>query len=131
MSTNTAVRSTARWFATGAALGAAGYACWAAYSWLMYGHPRPAASWKDRDSLLDRFMPRYDVVERHHVNVDAPAAVTFEAATEMDLLGSPAIRAIFRARELVLRSDAAPVPAGGSFIDQMVAIGWGVLAEVP
>jgi hypothetical protein len=97
----------------------------------MYGYPRPAASRKDRDSLLDRFMPRYDAVERHHVNVDAPAAVTFEAATQMNLLASPAIRAIFRARELVLRSDAAPPPPRGSFIDQMVAIGWGVLAEVP
>ena len=131
MSAKTVARSTGRWLATGAALAAAGYASWVAYSWLMYGRPRSAASRQDRDSLLDRFMPRYDVVERHHVNVDAPAAVTFEAATQMNLLASPAIRAIFRARELVLRSDAAPAPAFGSFIDQMVAIGWGVLAEVP
>lgn len=131
MSAKTAARSTVCWLATGAALAAAGYASWAAYAWLRYGHPRPAASRQDRDSLLDRFMPRYDVVERHHVNVDAPAAVTFEAATQMNLLASPAIRAIFRARELVLRSDAAPAPFLDSFIDQMVAIGWGVLAEVP
>ena len=131
MSARTIARSTARWLAAGAALAAAGYAAWAAYSWLTYGHPRPAASRQDRDSLLDRFMPRYDVVERHQINVDAPAAVTFEAATHMNLLASPAIRAIFRARELVLGSDAPPAPDRESFIDQMVAIGWGVLAEVP
>ena len=131
MSATTAARSTVRWLTAGAALAAAGYAAWAAYSWLMYGHPRPAASRGDRDSLLDRFMPRYDVVERHHVNVDAPAAVTFEAASQMNLLASPAVRAIFKARELVMRTDPAPPPARGSFIDQMVAIGWGMLAEVP
>jgi hypothetical protein len=130
MSAKNVARSTGRWFAIGAALAAAGYASWAAYAWLMYGHPQPPASGQDRDSLLDRFMPHYDVVERHHVNVDAPAAVTFEAATEMNLLASPAIRAIFRARELVLRTDPTPPLAPGSFIDQMKAIGWGVLAEV-
>ena len=131
MDTRTAVGSTARWLAAGAALAAAGYASWAAYSWLTYGHPRRPAPADDRDSLLDRFMPYYDVAERHRVHVDAAAAVTFEAATHMNLLASPAIRAIFKARELVLRSDAAPAPPRGSFIDQMAAIGWGVLAEVP
>jgi len=80
MDTRTAVGSTARWLAAGAALAAAGYASWAAYSWLTYGHPRRPAPGDDRDSLLDRFMPYYDVAERHRVNVDAAAAVTFEAA---------------------------------------------------
>ena len=131
MSISTVARSTGRWLAAGAALAAAGYASWAAYSWLTYGHPRRAASREDRDSVLDRFIPRYDVAERHRVNVNAPAAVTFEAATHMNLLAPPAIRAIFKARELVLGSDAGLEPPPGSFIDQMVAIGWGVLAEVP
>ena len=34
---------------------------------------------EDADAFLDRFMPEYDVVERHHINVAAPADVTFAA----------------------------------------------------
>jgi len=130
MSIKSAVRSTTRWLAAGAVLAAAGYASWAAYTWLTYGRPRRPVSDGDRDSLLDRFMPHYDVVERHRVAVQAPAGITFEAATEMDLLASPAIRAIFKARELVLHTDPAPPLPPESFIDQMKSIGWGVLAEV-
>lgn len=84
-----------------------------------------------RDALLDRFMPVYDIVERHHIRVDAPAAVTFAAARDQDLLRSPGIRAIFRARELVLRSAPDESAQPRRLIEQMKQLGWGVLAEIP
>ena len=84
-----------------------------------------------KDALLDEFMRDYDVRERHELAVAAPADVTLAAAKEMELDGSPIVRAIFRARELILRSkpDATTRPKG--LIEAMRFIGWGVLAESP
>jgi hypothetical protein len=81
--------------------------------------------------LLDRFMPSCDIVERHHIHVNAPPQVTLAAAREADLLQSPIIRAVFKAREIVLgsRPDAAPHPRG--LVAQTTSLGWGVLADVP
>src|SRR5689334_17348449 len=77
------------------------YAGIAAAAWWRYGTARPAQG-PAADSLLDRFMPVFDVAERHHVAVDAPAPITLQSATEMDLQRSRITRAIFRTRELVL-----------------------------
>ena len=76
-------------------------------------------------------MPVYDVVERQHIAVDAPPGVTLEVARTLELDTVPLARAIFRARELLLGSARhnAPQPAG--LIDQLRALGWGVLAEEP
>jgi hypothetical protein len=76
-------------------------------------------------------MPTYDVVERHSILVAAPAAVTFVAATEQDLMQSPVVRAIFRAREIVLGAtrDDRPQPRG--LLAAVQSLGWGVLHEVP
>jgi hypothetical protein len=52
--------------------------------------------------LIDRFMPRYDVVERHRIDVDAPAGRTFERIRRVDLRRSLAIRTMFAARGLSL-----------------------------
>ena len=50
--------------------------------------------------MLDHFMPTYDVVERHHVTVGAPPAVTLAAARDQELMSNRVIRVIFKAREL-------------------------------
>jgi hypothetical protein len=76
-------------------------------------------------------MPTYEVTERHHVRIAAPAGITLAAATEMDLEQSPMVRAIFRAREWIMRSHPAREPEPRAFLAQMRAIGWGVLAEIP
>lgn len=57
--------------------------------------------------------------------------MTLAAAREIELDDSPIVRAIFRARELILGSkpDATRCPKG--LIEAMKAIGWGVLAESP
>lgn len=55
-------------------------------------------------------MPTYDVVERHHVRIAAPAKITLEAATEMDLQQSAIVRGIFKAREWIMRGHPARDP---------------------
>jgi len=99
-------------------------------AWLRYGHPAPASG-DDVDPLLDQFMPADDVAERHHIHVDAPAEITFAAACERELMALPLVRAIFKAREIVLGSepDATTHPRG--LLTLTKSIGWGVLAEVP
>jgi hypothetical protein len=120
----------ARWLVTGAGIAAGSYAAYAAYTWLRYGHVAALAE-KDRDALLDRFMPEYEVVERHEVLVNAPAAMTYAAAKDLDL-DSPVARLLFNARALALggaieRRPMVPQP----FAVQAQAIGWRVMAEVP
>lgn len=119
-----------RWLIAGAGLATAGYATYVASTWLKYGRPkRPRGD--EEDALLDSLMPGYDVCERHHTTVAAPAEVTLAAAKQMNLESSRIVRAIFKGRELILRSkpDTTARPAG--LIDAMKAIGWAVLADVP
>jgi hypothetical protein len=130
MNTTSRVQAAVRWLAVGAGVVAGAYSATAALAWLRYGRV-PIAHADEADAMLDRFMPIYDVVERHHVQIAAPALVTLAAAEEQDLLHVPLVRAIFKARELALGAapDTRPQPRG--LLAQMSAIGWGVLADVP
>jgi hypothetical protein len=119
-----------RWPAVGAGLAAAGYATYVGMTWARYGRVRPASP-EERDGLLDRFMPSYEVVERHHVNVRAPAAVTFAAACDMDLLRLPLVRALFKGRELILGAAPEDRRRPGPLLAELQSLGWGVLADVP
>jgi hypothetical protein len=82
-------------------------------------------------SPLDRFIPAWEVRERHQTVVAAPAEVTWAAARALDLRQSPLVRAIFRARELLMGSAPTDRPACGDFVTEMLALGWRVLAEEP
>ena len=106
------------------------YAAFVGSTWLRYGHP-PAPAEDEVDPLLDLFMPVYDVAERHHVGVGAPAAVTFGALMDMDLEGSLLIRAIFKGREMLLGAepDAKERPRG--LVAVTKELGWVVLADMP
>lgn len=131
MTTRHQVRLAGRWLTMGAGLVAASYAAYVATTWYRYGRVTGHTGADDRDDLLDQFMPMYEVAERHHVRIAAPAAIVFAAATEMDLEQSLIVRAIFKAREWVMRSHPASEPEARAFLTQMRAIGWGVLAEIP
>jgi hypothetical protein len=112
-------------FATGAV--ALGWGAYALVAWLGYGKRGI-----DRvpDALLDRFMPIYEVGERHETRVAAPAAVTYDAACAFDLHRSPLVRAIFRGRELLMRARAdAVLPT--QLLALTLSIGWRRLAEEP
>src|SRR5512133_1778287 len=97
------MRRAVKWAAGALGVAAGAYVGYVGMTWLRYGHPAPAAA-DDVDPLLDRFMPAYDVAERHHIHVAAPADITFAAACEQDLMALPVVRTIFKAREIVLGS---------------------------
>jgi len=123
-------RRTAKWLVLAAGAAAAVYGILVGTAWWGYGDVAPGAV-NERDPLLDRFIPVYEIVERHHIRVRAPAPVTLAAARDADLQGSPVAAAIIRARELILgsRPDGRERPRG--LLRETQALGWGVLAEVP
>jgi hypothetical protein len=82
-------------------------------------------------SPLDRFIPTYDVAERHEIAVAAPAAVTMAAARDMDIYRSPLVRVIFAIRTLPARLRGAPPRTPASLLSETLALGWRVLADQP
>ena len=72
MTATSAVRSIFRSAIAGIGLAMGAYAAYVAVTWSRYGCAT-AASDDDADPLLDEFMPKYEVAERHHVRVAAPA----------------------------------------------------------
>jgi hypothetical protein len=116
--------------AAGTAVVVGSYAAYVAVTWLRYGHVAKPGNGQ-ADPLLDRFMPVYEIVERHHTQVAAPAEVTLAAAYDMALDDSRIVRAIFKGREILLgaRTDTTPKPRGVLALTK--SLGWGVLAESP
>jgi hypothetical protein len=130
MTTSSRTRALAQWLALIAGVAAAAYATYAAVSWFGYGR-RSSSAPESQDPLLDRFMPIYEVAERHHIRVSAPAEITLAAAGEADLLQSPIARAIFRAREVLLGSEPDRAVRPGGLLGLTQSIGWRILGEVP
>jgi len=128
--TRTRIRTTCRWTTSLIGVAAAAYVAYVATAWLRYGHAEPPDA-EATDPLLDRFMARYEIAERHHIQVGAPAEVTFAAAREMDLNQSWVVRTIFRAREVLLGTEPDIVTRPRGIVALTTSIGWGVLAEVP
>jgi hypothetical protein len=123
-------RSIGRALAGGLAVAAGAYALYAGVTWFRYGRvPEPNPD--ERDDLLDRFMPVYDVVERHHIQVAAPAAVTLEAGKAQELFDSTIVRAIVTAREIVLGAAADDRRHPRGLLNAVRSLGWGVLADAP
>jgi hypothetical protein len=120
----------AGWAALGLGVATVGYAALVGAGYYRYGHPRRPTP-DEVDPVLDRFMPVYEVAERHHIRVNAPADVTLNAATEVSLRDSGVVHAIFRARELVLGAEpqAAEQPPG--LLAETLALGWRVLHDEP
>jgi hypothetical protein len=130
MAHRTHLQSALRWAVAGAGAAAAGYATYVAVSWARYGHIGKSHH-EASDPLLDRFLPAYEVAERHHIAVNAPAEVTLAAAKQLNLLSSGVVRGIFAARECLLGAarDERHLPTG--LLDQVRALGWGILSESP
>ena len=124
------IGSSMRVLGAGAAAAAAGYATVAGAAWYQYGRTSELGA-DQQDELLDSFMPRYDVIERHHISVNAPAALTFAAAKEQALLDLPLVRLIFKTRELALGADLPDRPQPRGLLAAVRELGWGVLAERP
>ena len=127
---NRYVRAGARWVAIGCGVAAAAYGAYAGITWYRYGEaaiPDP----DEKDALLDRFMPTYEIAERHHIRVAAPAAVTLAAARQVDLQAAPLVRTIIRAREVMLGATPDNRQRSRGLLAETQSLGWGVLAEVP
>ena len=129
MSPKSSIRFT-RLLALAGGLAAGAYATYVGVAWHRYGLVG-RTSRDDRDVLLDRFMPDYEAVERHHVEVVAPAALTLEIARDIDLFGLPPVRAIFKARELVLGASSDDTQRPRGLLAEALSMGWVVLAESP
>jgi hypothetical protein len=124
------VRAGAKWVAVGLGIATAAYGTYAAITWYRYGNTT-APDHEAADPLLDRFMPSYEIVERHQIHVAASAAVTLDAARELDLLVSPVVRTIIRAREVILGATLDDRRRAAGLLAEMQSLGWGVLTEVP
>ena len=125
------LRSAVEWLAASVGLCAFTYVCYVVTAWCRYGYAKQPAGNDETDPLLDQFMPKYDVVERHHIRVSAPAETAFSAATDLHLSESAVIQAIFKSRELVLRARPNTLARPRTLLAQMKALGWGVLSEIP
>jgi hypothetical protein len=142
------VRLASGLLAGGAAIAGAAYATYAGITWYRYGRTKHQVSGEESDSLLDLYMPEYEVAERHHMRVAAPAETTFAATCEMKMSQPGIARALFKTRELVLNFAAAianrefatcsasnqqeqTTTEFKEFVSAMKAVGWGVLAEIP
>ena len=117
--------------AAGASLLALPYLAYVATTWYRYGRAAEQGHGTRKASLLDQFMPTYEVAERHEIDVAAPAAITMAAAREMDLYRSPLVRAIFAIRTLPSRLRGAPERESASLLAETLALGWRTLAELP
>jgi hypothetical protein len=80
--------------------------------------------------VLDLFIPKPDVRERHQVVVRAPAGLVMETARGFDIQSIAAVRAIFWLRAKVLGAKASTWRSEGLVTD-MLALGWQRLAEEP
>src|SRR5262249_17607534 len=101
MNSKQLVRLAAKWSAMDFGLAAFSYAAYAATTFLQYGRPKIGKGF-NADPLLDIFMPNYEVVDRHSIQIAAPADVVLTAATETDIEKCPVIRAIFKGRGFIL-----------------------------
>jgi hypothetical protein len=120
--------------AGGLALLAMPYAAYVATAWYRYGRtPAPMPGNDSREgSLIEKFMPTYEVAERHKIRVEAPAEYTFAAAREMDVNRSPLVRAVFAVRTLPSRLHGeTPRQSSAPLLAETLALGWRILAETP
>jgi putative NADPH-quinone reductase len=114
-----------RALAVAGAVAASAYLAHAAWAWTRFGNYERA------DSILDGVMPEYDVRLRHEITIDAGADVVFDAIQDADLEGSPIVRALFRAREVLLRGRRDEQSAPGGLLEQLESLGWRIVGRDP
>ncbi len=81
--------------------------------------------------LLDQFIAKPDMCERHRTLVRAPADLVLEVARNFDLQSVPLVHAIFWLRNKLLRATKPPPARGMGLVALTQSIGWGVLVDEP
>jgi hypothetical protein len=72
--------------------------------------------------LIDEFLPEYQFVERHSLQVAAPPAAVYPAVRALDLSTSPVVSILFRLRGL---------PPSALRLEGLLQMGFTLLAEDP
>ncbi len=101
----------------------AGHAGW-------FGREKPEEPRAAPVVSLDRFLPLYDISQRHETTVKASAPITFFAARNLDLSRSAAVQLVLRSRKLFMGGQGVELQRR-PFLDQVHAMGWVLLADVP
>ena len=109
-------------------MAAAGYAALVVLNRAKYGDSKRSAD-AAKDPVLDQFIPNPEVAEHHEIVIQAPVDVVMATAKSLELMTSPVIRAIFRARERALGGEPDTRPHPTTLYDKMLSIGWVVLSE--
>lgn len=78
---------------------------------------------------MDRFLPAFDVRERHETLVRAPSSLAFETAERFKLESIALVRAIFWLRSKFMGAHYQPLQKG--LIEEMLGLGWSKLAYTP
>jgi hypothetical protein len=81
--------------------------------------------------LIDDFMPSFDVSERHHTLVQAPAERAYEATRRVDLARSSLVRALFTVRGIPLLVRRQRRPIRSMTLDDLVRAGFVWLGDDP
>jgi hypothetical protein len=126
-------RSTVQWMAMSTGVAFATYVGYAGFTWLRYGHAKPSSRDKSdaMDAMLDQFMPSYDVAIRDDVRVAAPAEITQQVASGIDIQRLAVARLLFNARSALLGGHQEKAGRSRPLLAWMTSLGWIVLAEIP
>jgi hypothetical protein len=81
--------------------------------------------------LIDRFLPKYDVVEHHETTVDSPPDRTYRAVKELDLARSPVVLAMLLVRGIPTLFTGAVKPKRRLGLEEILDAGFVVLDEEP
>jgi hypothetical protein len=81
--------------------------------------------------LIDRFLPKYDVIEHHEMKVDAPVDATYRAVKDLDLARSPIVLALLAVRGLPTLFTGAVKPSRRLGLNELLQAGFVVLGEEP
>jgi hypothetical protein len=82
-------------------------------------------------SLLDTFLPVFDVREHHEIVVAASPDATYAAARAVDLGGSLPAKTLFLVRLIPHLLTGKATPSASLTLDTALAMGFTVLAEEP
>jgi len=82
-------------------------------------------------SLLDPYIPVFDIRERHAIRIPAPPETVFAAACNLDIDQIWLSRWIFRLREFLFRAKPPDPNLPRGFLTKMKALDWGVLVDAP
>ena len=94
---------------------------------------RPLCHYQAVTSLIDTFMPEYDIVKRHRIVIDAPPKRAYEAVRALEMRGSWVTGALIRLREIpgmfAHRRDPDRDNRLGTTIDDLLRAGFVQLGE--